>query len=35
MRRCNRSQMDQGEVLDNSYYITYTLITSASKNILL
>lgn len=35
MRRCDKSQTNQDEVLDDCYYITLILVTSTSKTILL
>lgn len=35
MKRYNRSQFDQSEVLDNCYYMKFTLVASALKIMLL
>lgn len=32
MRHCSEDQVDQGEVLDNCYHITFALRTFCSKN---
>ena len=31
MRRCSRSQTDQGEVLNDYYHVTFALVTPCSK----
>lgn len=35
MKYCNKSQIDQGKVLNNGCHITFVLMTSAPKAILL